>query len=158
MPLTIEDGTGVIGADSFTTLVEFDTHCTDYFGAEIDGSDAMKEAALRRAFVAMSGLEWAAGVWPAFGGEIPAPVRLAQSVLGRVEFQSPLSLSPTVTTSGRKVLTEVKGIKWSLVGDKNSVEESRPVVTMAMDLLRPWLEYDPSKDRFIGLGIMSVGP
>lgn len=158
MGLTIEDGTGVAGADSFATLAEFDTACTNYFGAEVDGTDGLKEAGLRRAFVAMSGLEWSAGLWPEFGGEIPDAVKLAQSVFGRVEVLSPLSLSPTITLSGRKVLTAVEGLKWAPIGDQNTVEGSRPVVTMAMDLLRPYLAHDPSKDRSVGLGMMSVGP
>lgn len=158
MALTIETGAGVDGADSFVTLAEFASICTDYFGAELDKTDALKEAGLRRAFVAMSGLDWSAGLWSTFGGTIPAAVKTAQAVLARVEVLKPLSLSPTVALSGRKVLTEAKGIKWSMVGDQNTVEGSRPVVTMAMDLLRPYLAYDPSKDRAVGIGMMSVGP
>lgn len=158
MALTIETGAGVDGADSLVTLTEFAGHCTSYFGAELDKTDVLKEAGLRRAFIAMSGLEWSAGLWPTFGGTIPDAVKLAQSVLARVEVLKPLSLSPSVTTSGRKVLTEAKGIKWSTVGDQNTVEGSRPVVTMAMDLLRPYLAFDPSKDRAVGFGMMSVGP
>jgi len=156
--LTIEDGTDVDGADSFATLAEFATICTDYFGAELDKTNTMKEAGLRRAFIAMSGLEWSAGLWATFGGTIPDAVKTAQGVLARVEVLKPLSLSPDVTLSGRKVLTEAKGIKWAVVGDANTVEESRPVVTMAMDLLRPYLAYDPSKDRSVGFGMLSVGP
>lgn len=158
MALIIETGASVDGADSFVTLAEFATHCLSYFGSELADGDTLKEAGLRRAFVAMSGLEWSAGLWATFGGTIPEAVKLAQSVLGRAEVLKPLSLSPTVTTSGRKVLTEAKGIKWSLIGENNTVEGSRPVVTMAMDLLRPYLAHDPSKDRIVGLGMMSVGP
>lgn len=146
MTLTIEDGTGVTGADSFNTVDECSAHATAYFGHSLSGSPADKEAALRRAFVVMSGLQWLPDLWPTFGGTIPEPVKLAQSVFARVEFQNPLSLSPDVAVSGRKVLTGVKGITWEVIGKTATVEGSRPVVTMAMDLLRPYLAVDPSRD------------
>lgn len=157
MTLTVEDGTGVTGADSFATAAEFDAHCLAYFGASVSGTDALKEAALRRAWVFMAALDWKAGLWPLFGGQIPEPVKLAQGVLARVEFQSAGALSPDVMLSGRKVLTEVKGIKWQVVGDAATVEQSRPVVTMAMDLLRPYLAVDPARDKPQSLGFRSVG-
>ncbi len=159
MPLTIEDGTDVNGADSFITIAEFSSMLTDYFAVQPEGTDPEKEAALRRSWVLMSGLEWNPSLWKTFGGSIPFNVKLAQAVLGRAEVLSPLALSPQVTLSGRKVLTEVKGIKWTLTGGKDSVEESRPVVTMAMDLLRPYLLEDPAKDKNDhNFSFMSIGP
>lgn len=157
MALVIEDGTGVSGADSFNTVEECSAHAVAYFGASLAGSPADKEAALRRAFVAMSGLYWTAGLWPAFGGTIPAPVKLAQSVMARAEFKKPGALSPEVTLAGQKVLTGLKGINWQVISDKSGVEDARPVLTMAMDLLRPYLSFDPSRDRSNGLGFRSVG-
>lgn len=145
MTLTIEDGTGVTGADSFVDVSECSAHAVAYFGASLGGSDAMKEAALRRAWVFMSALEWEEDLWPTFGGAIPEPVKLAQSVLARVEFQNVGALSPEVTVSGRKVLTEVKGIKWEVLPGTNSVEAARPVITMAADLLAPYLVRNPAK-------------
>lgn len=157
MTLTIEDGTGVSGADSFIEIADFDADMVAYFGAAMTGTDPVKEAALRRAWVAMMGLQWLDGVWPLFGGDIPDQVKLAQSIMARSELTTPGSLSPSVTLAGQKVLTEVKGIRWTVLGDVNTVEQSRPVVTMAMDLLRPWLAIDPSRDAPIGLGFRSVG-
>ena len=157
MALVIENGTGVSGADSFTTVDECSAHAVAYSGASLTGSPADKEAALRRAFIAMSGLYWSDGLWPTFGGTIPAPVKLAQSVMARAEFQKPGALSPQVTLAGQKVLTGLKGITWQVIGDKAGVEDARPVLTMAMDLLRPYLKFDPSRDRSIGLGMRSVG-
>lgn len=157
MALTIEDGTGVAGADSFNSVADCSAHAVAYFGASLNGNTADKEAALRRAWVFMGALEWLPGLWPTFGGTIPAAVKLAQSVLARAEFKAVGALSPEVALAGRKVLTEVSGIKWSLVGDAATVEQSRPVVTMAMDLLRPYLAIDPARDRPIGLGIRSLG-
>jgi len=157
MTLTIEGGSDVTGADSFVTIAEFDGAMVAYFGAEVTGTDPIKEAALRRAWVAMMGFEWLPGLWKTFGGTIPDKVKLAQSILARSEAASPGSLSPSVTLAGQKVLTEVKGIRWTLTGDASTVEQSRPVVTMAMDLLRDYLAYDTARDIPVGLGFRSVG-
>lgn len=157
MALTIETGGGVAGADSFNTVVQCSAHAVAYFGASLAGSDADKEAALRRAFVFMSALEWRAGLWPTFGGAIPEPVKLAQSVLARAEFKNAGYLSPNVALGGRKVLTKVGPLAWTPSEGKNTVEESRPVVTMAMDLLRPYLAIDPARDKPLSLGFRSIG-
>lgn len=157
MTLTIEDGTGVTDADSFNTVAEFTAHVEAYFGESLSESDATKESAMRRAWVFMTALEWLPGLWPTFGGSIPSQVKLAQSVLARVELGSVNALSPSVTLTGQKVLTGLDSMKWEVIGDANTVEQSRPVVTMAMDLLRPYLAIDPARDRPIGLGIRSIG-
>ncbi len=157
MALVIEDGSGVTGADSFNTVAECSAHAVAYFGASLSGSDTEKEAALRRAWVYMSALDWLPGLWPTFGGTIPDAVQIAQSVLARAEFKNAGVLSPEVALSGRKVLTEVKGIRWTVVGDANTVEQSRPVVTMAMDLLRPYLATDLARDKPLSLGFRSIG-
>jgi hypothetical protein len=128
-----------------------------YFGSSLSGSDTEKEAALRRAYLFMSALDWKAGLWPTFGGTIPDAVKIAQSVFARAEFKNVGYLSPEVALSGRKVLTEVKGIKWQVVGDADTVEESRPVVTMAMDLLKPYLATDPARDKPTMMGFRSIG-
>lgn len=157
MALTIENGTGVAGADSFNTVEQCSAHAVAYFGASLSGNAADKEAALRRAWVFMSALDWLPGLWPTFGGTIPAPVKLAQSVFARAEFKAAGFLSPEIAMTGRKVLTEVDGVKWSVIGDAATVEQSRPVVTMAFDLLRPWLAVDLARDRPVGLGLRALG-
>lgn len=132
MTLTIEDGTGVAGADSFVTAAEYEAFATAYFG-EAATAD---EAALRRAFVVMSGLPWKTGVWPTFCGSIPANVKNAQHVIARVEFQSPGSLSPVFDKSKAKTLTAVGPIQWTPKAGPNTVEAARPAVTMALDFLK----------------------
>jgi hypothetical protein len=143
--LIIENGTGVAGADSFNTVDECSAHATAYFGASLNGSNAAKESALRRAFVAMSAFDWLPALWPVFGGEIPEAVKIAQSVLARAEFQSVGALSPSVTTGPRKLLTGAGEVSWTLVPGVNDVASQRPVVTMAMDLLRPYLATNPAE-------------
>lgn len=140
MTLTIEDGTGVTGADSFVTVEECSAHAVAYFGASLSGSTADKEAALRRAWVYMAALSWKSdSPWPTLGGTIPEPVKVAQSVFARVEFQNVGALSPNVTRSSNKVLNKAGEIGWSVSHGPNTVEAARPVVTMAMDLLKPYL-------------------
>lgn len=145
MALTIENGTGVAGADSFVTVAEFATNEIAYFGASLAGSTADKEAALRRAFVYMSALDWKPDLWPTFGGTIPQAVKLAQSVLARAEFQKVNALSPTVALQGRKVLNKVDEIGWDVQHGPNTIEAARPIVTMAMDFLAPYLARNPAK-------------
>jgi hypothetical protein len=143
--LTIEDGTGVSGADSFITVGEFDAYGVDYFGASLSGTSAEKEAALRRAFVYMSALDWLPDLWPTFEGTIPNAIKVAQSVFARAELQKPNALSPTVALQGRKVLNKVGEIGWDVSHGPNTIEAARPIVTMGMDFLAPYLKRNPAK-------------
>ena len=136
MPLLIEDGTGVAGADSFVTVAECEAFAAAYFGASLAGSAQNKEAALRRAFVVMSGLNWKPDLWPTFEGAIPAAVKNAQHVIARVEFQNPGALSPVFDRSQAKVLTAVGSLQWTAKATPATVEAARPVVTMALDFLK----------------------
>jgi hypothetical protein len=146
MSLIIEDGTGVPGADSFNTVAECSGHAVAYFGQSLAGNNTDKEAALRRAFVYMSALEWLPDLWPTFGGTIPEAVKLAQSVLARAEFQQVNALSPSVTLQGRKVLNKVGDLGWDVTRGPETVQAARPVVTMAMDFLAPYLRTNPAKN------------
>ena len=142
MALTIEDGTGVTGADSFATLVEYGATQTELFAAEIDGTDAVKEAALRRAWLFMKSLAWgksdSENVYPTFGGTIPADIKTAQAILARVEQESPNALQPSVVPGQQKILTRVGEIGWTPTG-QTGVDAQRTTVTMAIDLLEGYL-------------------
>lgn len=157
MALIIEDGTGVSGAQSFATAAECTAFAYAFFGSNLPGSAADKEATLWRTFVFMSGLRWVDGVWPTFGGTIPDAVKHAQSVFARAEHASPGVLAPTVTLGQAKVLTKVGSIGWTPLKDGATVEDLKPVVSQAYDFIRPWLQYDPSRDGTSGVtGIMVV--
>lgn len=144
MALTIEDGTGVTGADSHTTAAEFAAHEVEYFGAASAGDEATKEAALRRVFVYMAALEWKADTWPLFEGTIPDNLKRAQSILARSEMASAGVLSPVETISKGKVLNRVGRIGWDVKSAPATVAAARPVVTMAFDLLAPYLLTNPA--------------
>lgn len=142
--LVIEDGTGVAGADSFVTIAGFAASEVAMFGVASVGTDAALEAALRRAWYYMGALQWKADLWPVFGGTIPSPVKLAQVVLARVEVATVGALSPAVTLGDKKVLNKVGDIGWEVMGGPATIEANRPVVTMAFDLLAPYLTRNPA--------------
>jgi len=146
MALIIENGTGVDGADSYATIAEYIAFVQDYFGTTVAADDP----AIRRGFYYMQGLIWKSGTYPLFGGVIPVAVKRAQILFARAEQQSAGVLSPQVTSGSQKVLTGVDSLKWQIIGDDPSVEAARPIVTSAFDFLRPYLDYDPARDRSIG--------
>lgn len=144
MPLTIAPADG---ADSFITVSEFEQVQTDYFGSTLDGDTAAEEAALRRAWLYLASLGWSAD-YPAFGGEIPNNVKIAQAILARTELAEPNALQPSVTPGQQKVLTQVGDIGWTFTGGKGA-DAQRRVVTMADDLLKPFLNGNGGSTRFL---------
>ena len=150
MALTIEDGTGVTNADSFEAVADCEAFALAYYGSNLTGSPTAKEASLRRAFYYMQALRWKADLWPTFGGVIPQAVKNAQTLFARAEHATAGVLSPEVVTAGQKVLNKVDVIGWEVIGKDAGVEASRPVITAAFDFLRPYLEFDPARDKSIG--------
>lgn len=150
MALIIENGTGVANADSFETAAECEAFALAYYGQNAAGSTAHKEAALRRAFYYMQALRWKAGLWPTFGGTIPAAVKNAQTLFAKAELATTGILSPEVTLAGQKILNKVDVMGWEVIGKESGVEASRPVITAAFDFLRPYLDYDPARDKSVG--------
>lgn len=139
MALVIEDGTGVTGADSFATIAELQTTVTSYFAETQSGTDAIKEAALRRAFIFMKSLEWKSDYpFPTIGGTIPAEVKTAQAIFARYEAANPEGLQPSVIAGQQKVLTQVGSIGWTPTG-QTGVDAQKASVTMAMDLIKDYL-------------------
>jgi hypothetical protein len=58
---------------------------------------------------------------------VPAPVEKAAYELALRELTKPGSLAPDVAAGPQKVLTEVKGVKWSIV-DGASARATLPIV------------------------------
>jgi hypothetical protein len=135
--LIIEDGSGVAGADSFITAAEMDALAQQLFALPDGASLAVKEAALRRAFLYMKSLSWR-DEFPTFDGTIPDDVKKAQGILGHYEKDNPNGLSPNVVPGQQKVLNRVGDIGWQVTG-QSGVNAQRAVVTMAQDLLKPYL-------------------
>lgn len=136
--LTIEDGSGIEGADSFADAEELDDVLAAYFAEEREVDEDVKEAALRRAWLFMRSLNWLPALpWPTMGGDIPDDLVLAQCILARQELDAPNGLSPTVTPGKLKVLTRAGEIGWT-PSARSGVEAQRAHVMMAMDLLAPY--------------------
>jgi hypothetical protein len=140
MALVIETGAGVTGADSFITVAQLDDICLKYFDHAETGSTAMKEGACRRAWLYLKSLPWREEYpFPTLGGTIPADVKLAQGILAHYEKANPNGLQPSVVPGQQKVLNRVVEIGWQVTG-QTGVNAQRAVVTMADDLLKPFLQ------------------
>ena len=138
--LTVEDGSGVAGADTFITVAELDAICLKYFDHTETGSEAKKNGAIRRAWLYLKSLPWKSDYpFPTLGGTIPEDVKLAQGVLAHYEKLNPNGLAPSVVPGQQKVLTRVGEIGWTAMG-QTGVNAQRAVVTMADDLLKPYLQ------------------
>lgn len=151
MALTIENGTGVTGADSFVTVAEYDATHAALFAHADHGSVDQKEAALRRAWYYLKSLDWkVAFPFPTLGGTIPDDVKAAQSILAHYELDNLGGLQPTVVPGQQKILTRVGEIGWTPTG-QTGVNAQRAVVTMANDLLKPFVN-DTGATRFLARG------
>ena len=159
MALTVEDGTGVTGADAYASVADFDTWSINYFGAAIDGTDAVKEQAIRRAVFFLDNLPsegnatferdvqslaWPrASVYDSEGyyiavDEMPREIIFAQHAFARAEQQSPGVLMPQVNRSSQKILSRVGEIVWKVTGT-GGVDAERTVVTMAVDGIKQFM-------------------
>lgn len=144
MALTIEDGTGVDGADSFITGAEYVADALALFGETVTAN----EPAIRRAWLHLKSLSWKSDYpFPTLGGEIPADVKTAQSILTRAEVATLNALQPTVTPGQMKVLTQVGELSWTTMA-QGGTDAQRAVVLMAADLLKPYLN-DTGSTRFL---------
>ena len=148
MSLTIEDGTGVSGANSLIDASALAAAELAYFGVVSADNDVVNEAALRRAFLYLKSLRWKVTYpFPVFGGTVPDEVKTAQAILAHYEKGTPNGLAPTVIPGQQKILTRVGEIGWTATGQSGVVAQ-RAVVTMAQDLLAPFIN-NSGNIRFI---------
>lgn len=153
MALTIEDGSIVSGAESYATVAELDAYCTNH-GLTLSGSDAAKEALLRRAVQYLEDQNWkgarvSAGQvlsWPRAGvyvhglpdeldsDAVPAPIVAAQCQLAYDQAQADLLPSG----AGRETLSETVG-PISVSYAASGAAALLPTPTRALALLRPYL-------------------
>lgn len=165
MALVIENGSGLANAEAYSSVADCSAWASKYYGNALTGSDAGKEAAIRRAVAYMDGLRWKGAsttgrvqalAWPRSGvtdceglaigaNVIPAEVIFAQHVLARAEFQSPGVLSPSVTLGAvvKRERVDVIEAEYDTSRLQGTADELRPLVTMAMDKLRCLLAVAP---------------
>ena len=118
------------------TVAEADAYCTGRGLSAWTGDNATKAAALRR------GQDYIAGVyntrWLAAFDDTTAPnvVKFAITEAAVRELKVPGSLTPDITLGREKVLTEVKGIKWTPIKADAKLADLSPVLTAIRNLLR----------------------
>lgn len=169
MALIIEDGTNVGGADAYASVADCSAWAVLYYGAALSGSNADKEAAIRRAVAYLDGLRWKGArthgrdqslAWPRDGvtdceglsiasDEIPDEVIFAQHVLARVEFQSPGALSPSLNLGAvvKREKVDVIEVEYDTARMQGNAAELRQIVTMAMDKIACLLAVQPGGRR-----------
>lgn len=90
--------------------------------------DAVATAALVRASDYIK-YKYVANLAPAYDDTLPV-VEEATYVAAALELAKPGFFSKTYTPAEQKVLTEVKGIKWTVVGDATASGASAPTSTL----------------------------
>lgn len=133
MALIVEDGTGRVDAESYTSVTEANAYHGARGNAGWTGSDPVKEAALRRAMTYIEGvyngrwiglraarfgqsLSWPRvgavdeNGWPIAYNAVPANLKAAVAEAALSELASPGSLTPPPTTTQRVTSKKVGSI------------------------------------------------
>ena len=129
--IIVEDGTGLSTAESYITVAYADTYHSDRGETSWSGTDAAKEAALRRALAYLDGRygprfnglrrlgREQALMWPRVGASdsegwiidsdvIPEELKRAQAEAALRELEEPGSLAPDVSTAGSVTMVREK--------------------------------------------------
>jgi hypothetical protein len=151
---------GDAAANSYVSLADANTYHTARANSAWTGTDAAKEAALIRATQWLDGrygdrwpgtrwkLRAQALDWPRIEAydrdgtdidydSIPPEVVAATCEAALRELATPGSLSPDVTPGTAKVLTEVKGIKWTPLRSSAGAQDMTPTLTAVDRALAP---------------------
>ena len=162
MALTVEDGTGVTGADCYADVTACSAYAVLYYGAALTGSSGDKEAAIRRATAYLDGLAWRGSrtngraqplAWPRTSmvdcdgndiasNEIPSELIIAQHELARAEFQSPGLLSPQGSlrdTMVRREKVDVIEVEYDTTRVTASTANAQVLVDAAMRRIKCFL-------------------
>ena len=87
------------------------------------------------------------------GSDLPL-VEEASYVAAGLELETPGFFSKTWTAAEQKVLTEVRGIKWTVTGNASGTYAAMPVSTLIDALFWPYIS-DPDDEQFF---FRSIGP
>lgn len=151
---------GDIAANSYASLAQAAAYHTARGNSTWAGNDALKEAALIRATQWLdgrygnrwTGIRWKLRLqaldWPRVEAydrdgtvldydDVPVEVVNATCEAALRELVTPGSLSPDLTPGTAKVLTEVKGIKWTPLRASAGVNDMTLTITAVDRLLAP---------------------
>lgn len=160
MALTVETGSGSSTADALVSLAGCNTYHAALGNSDWTGTDADKEAAIRRATAVLShGFSWAglrshgrsqALAWPRSGcvdaegygiasDTIPVEIIDACCEIALREIVSPGSVVPDVTPSEAVKREKVGSLEVEYVGAATSPAAHRPVMALVGAKLQPFL-------------------
>ena len=131
------------------TVVDADAYCLGRAIAAWAGDNTAKAAALRR------GQDYIAGTyntrWAVAFDDATAPNVVKYAIIEAAirELTAPSSLSPDITLGREKVLTEVKGIKWTPLKADAKMSDLTPMLTTIRNLLRGVASVDASSGALV---------
>ena len=155
--LIVEDGTGIADADAYDSLANCEAFNAAYFGDHLTGSDAVRDAAIRRASAYLNSLSWKGTrthgrdqglAWPRTGvtdGEgvaiadnvVPKEVKEATHLLARVTFSNPTALEPNTTFASDRIKAERVGpLATEYAVGARDLDDFRTQVSGAMDRIK----------------------
>ncbi|MEM7675137.1 MAG: hypothetical protein AAF449_03940 [Myxococcota bacterium] len=105
--------------------------------APTDATDADASAALVRASDHITH-RYVANLLPGYD-ETLAVVEPATYVVASLELATPGFFATTYTPAEQKILTEVKGIRWTVVGDAKMTYAAAPVSTLVEAMFEPYI-------------------
>jgi hypothetical protein len=112
--------------------------------APTDAQDAVATAALVRGSD-MIRVRYVANLLPGYdatftppGSDLPL-VEEAAYIAASIELTKPGFFAKTYTAAEQKVLTEVKGIKWTVTGEASGTYAAMPVSTLIEALFEPYI-------------------
>jgi hypothetical protein len=126
-------------ADFYGSLVGAATYHSDRGNAAwaAAASDALRTAALVRATDYIK-YRYVVNLAPGYDETLPE-VEQATYVAALLELATPGFFSKTYTEAEQKVLTEVKGIKWTVTGKMGEAFSAVPTSTLIEAMLGPYL-------------------
>lgn len=162
MAIVVEDGTGLAGAETYLSVADADSYHASLGQTAWTGTDAAKEAALRKGSRYLDaryqrlwngqrvngrdqGLMWprysATDVegWPVASDAVPVEVERAAAEAALRELEDPGSLSPDVTNSAGGTVIREKVGPLEVEYAEGSTGRLRPLVQVLDDILAPLL-------------------
>ena len=165
MALTVEDGTGVAGADAWSTYAQYVTWHTNYYGAAPTDTEALVEGAMRRAVVYVGTLDISGsktygraqgtclprkGMTDCDGNaiasdEMPTEFIYAAYELTRAELTTPGILAPKSSVSGivKREKVDTLEVEYDTSNADGSADDNRTTITAAIDVIQCFLNDVP---------------
>lgn len=156
MAITVEDGTGLAGADSFISVADADTFHTDRGNTTWTGTDAVKEVALRRAsFFLTHAFSWKgepltqrtqALAWPRVGvidgdgfsvdsDAVPQEIKDATCLAALQELVTQGSLNPITKPSDAVDVVKIGPLMFDFANSSSSPLNKRTQITEMLDVI-----------------------